>query len=92
MDWLPSVLGSFHWRSITGAVCIRQYDVTSNTLGIKLMSIKVKRSRAQPIAQLLTKSGGVGQLMRQSRLIDQAQRHLRAHLPEEMREHIFATN
>ena len=37
------------------------------------MSIKVKRSRAQPIAQLLTKSGGVGQLMRQSRLIDQAQ-------------------
>ncbi|HAY16992.1 MAG TPA: DUF721 domain-containing protein [Halomonas sp.] len=53
------------------------------------MSIKVKRSRAQPIAQLLTKSGGVGQLMRQSRLIDQAQRHLRAHLPEEMREHIF---
>merc|ERR1712000_591992 len=27
--------------------------------------------------------------MRQSRLIDQAQRHLRAHLPEEMREYIF---
>lgn len=53
------------------------------------MSIKVKRSRAQPITQLLSKTGDVGQLMRQSRLIDQAQRHLRAHLPEEMREHIF---
>ncbi|MGP5307581.1 DUF721 domain-containing protein [Vreelandella alkaliphila] len=53
------------------------------------MSIKVKRSRAQPITQLLTKSGSAGQLMRQSRLIDQAQRHLRAHLPEAMREHIF---
>lgn len=53
------------------------------------MSIKVKRSHAQPITQLLSKSGDIGQLMRQSRLIDQAQRHLRAHLPEEMREHIF---
>ncbi|WP_249978773.1 DUF721 domain-containing protein [Vreelandella olivaria] len=53
------------------------------------MSIKVKRSHAQPITQLLSKSGDIGYLMRQSRLIDQAQRHLRAHLPEEMREHIF---
>jgi hypothetical protein len=53
------------------------------------MSIKVKRSRAQPITQLLSKSSDVGQLMRLSRLIDHAQRHLRAHLPEEMREHIF---
>lgn len=53
------------------------------------MSIKVKRSHAQPIARLLDKSGDIGQLMRQSRLIDQAQRHLRAHLPEEMRDHIF---
>ena len=53
------------------------------------MSIKVKRSRAQPITQLLSKSGDVGKLMRLSRLIDQAQQHLRAHLPEEMREHIF---
>ena len=53
------------------------------------MSIKVKRSRAQPITQLLTKSGSMGQLMRQSRLIDQAQRHLRAHIPDSMREHIF---
>lgn len=53
------------------------------------MSIKVKRSHAQPITQLLSKSGDIGQLMRLSRLIDQAQRHLRAHLPEEMREHVF---
>ena len=53
------------------------------------MSIKVKRSRAQPIARLLSKSGDISQLMRLSRLIDQAQQHLRAHLPEEMREHIF---
>lgn len=54
------------------------------------MSIKVKRSHAQPITQLLSKSGDVGLLMRQSSLIDQAQRHIRAHLPEGMREHIFA--
>ncbi|RUR42590.1 DUF721 domain-containing protein [Vreelandella populi] len=53
------------------------------------MSIKVKRSHAQPIARLLNKSGDIGQLMRQSRLIDQAQCHIRAHLPEEMRGHIF---
>ncbi|MGP8290544.1 DUF721 domain-containing protein [Vreelandella zhanjiangensis] len=53
------------------------------------MSIKVKRSQAQPIARLLNKSGDIGQLMRQSRLIDQAQSHLRAYLPEEMRQHIF---
>ncbi|NVF14093.1 MULTISPECIES: DUF721 domain-containing protein [Halomonadaceae] len=53
------------------------------------MSIKVKRSRAQPIARLLSKSGDISQLMRLSRLIDQAQQHLRAHLPEEMRAHIF---
>lgn len=53
------------------------------------MSIKVKRSRAQPIDQLLNQRGELGLLMRQSRLIDQAQRHLRAHLPEEMRAHVF---
>ncbi|MDM7481395.1 MAG: DciA family protein [Halomonas sp.] len=53
------------------------------------MSIKVKRSRAQPITQLLNASAGAGHLMRQSRLIDQAQTHLRAHLPEEMRAHVF---
>ncbi|MBZ5486691.1 DUF721 domain-containing protein [Halomonas aquamarina] len=53
------------------------------------MSIKVKRSHAQPISRLLSKSGDIGKLMRQSRLIDQAQSHLRAHLPEEMRSHIF---
>ncbi|WP_252107579.1 MULTISPECIES: DciA family protein [unclassified Halomonas] len=53
------------------------------------MSIKVKRSRAQPIGQVLKSSSDISNLMRQSRLIDQAQRHLRGHLPEEMREHIF---
>ncbi|MCS2610044.1 DUF721 domain-containing protein [Halomonas dongshanensis] len=58
------------------------------------MSIKVKRSRAQPIARLLNASAGpntregVGLLMRQSRLIEQAQQHLRAHLPEQMREYV----
>ncbi|WP_447553163.1 DUF721 domain-containing protein [Vreelandella sp. EE22] len=53
------------------------------------MSIKVKRSRAQPIKSVLASSNEVSNLLRQSRLIDQAQRHLRAHLPEEMREHIY---
>lgn len=53
------------------------------------MSIKVKRSRAQPVAQLLNQHGDLGLLMRQSHLIDQAQRHIRAHLPEAMREHVF---
>lgn len=53
------------------------------------MSIKVKRSQAQPISRLMGKSGDIGKLMRLSKLIDQAQRHLQAHLPEEMREHIY---
>ncbi|GAA3907104.1 DciA family protein [Halomonas cibimaris] len=53
------------------------------------MSIKVKRSRAQPIGQLLTPRGSIGQLMQASRLIEQAQSRLRAALPEPMREHVF---
>ena len=53
------------------------------------MSIKVKRSRAQPIGKLLEQRSGASLLIRQSRLIDQAQRHIRAHLPEEMRAHVF---
>ncbi|OAZ92540.1 DUF721 domain-containing protein [Halomonas sp. G11] len=53
------------------------------------MSIKVKRSQAQPISRLMGKSGDIGKLMRLSSLIDQAQRHLQAHLPEAMREHIY---
>ncbi|MDR5873954.1 DciA family protein [Halomonas sp. CUBES01] len=53
------------------------------------MSIKVKRSQAQPISRLMGKSGDIGKLMRLSKLIDQAQRHLQAHLPEEMRAHIY---
>ncbi|WP_026106206.1 DUF721 domain-containing protein [Vreelandella jeotgali] len=53
------------------------------------MSIKVKRSRAQPVGQLLRPNGQVGRLMRQSRLIEQAQQQLRASLPGEMRDHVF---
>ncbi|WP_346798825.1 DciA family protein [Halomonas sp. Bachu 37] len=53
------------------------------------MSIKVKRSRAQPISRLLDNSSELGQLMRISHMLEQAQRHLRLHLPEEMREHVF---
>lgn len=53
------------------------------------MSIKVKRSRAQPIGKLLAQRSDASLLIRQSRLIDQAQHHLRAHLPEEMRPHVF---
>ncbi|SHF49887.1 hypothetical protein SAMN02745148_02783 [Modicisalibacter ilicicola DSM 19980] len=34
-------------------------------------------------------SGDLGGLMRMARVIDRAQRHLREHLPEEVREHIF---
>ncbi len=53
------------------------------------MSIKVKRSRAQPIGKLLEPRNGASLLIRQSQLIDQAQHHLRTHLPEEMRAHVF---
>ena len=53
------------------------------------MSIKVKRSRAQPIGQLLNPRGDVGLLMRQSRLIEKAQTRLRDSLPEDMRDHVF---
>ncbi|WP_404413437.1 DUF721 domain-containing protein [Vreelandella aquamarina] len=53
------------------------------------MSIKVKRSRAQPIGKLLEQRSGASLLIRQSRLIDQAQRHVRAHLPQEMRAHVY---
>ncbi|WNK21436.1 DciA family protein [Halomonas piscis] len=53
------------------------------------MSIKVKRSRAQPVGQLLKPRGDIGRLMQASRLIDEAQRRLRADLPEPMREHVF---
>lgn len=53
------------------------------------MSIKVKRSRAQPIGQLLNPRGEVGLLMRQSRLIEKAQSHLRTSLPDDMHDHVF---
>jgi hypothetical protein len=52
------------------------------------MSIKVKRTRAQPIAGLLDGGGELGTLMRTARLIEQAQRHLRDHLPGEVGEHL----
>ncbi|GEK71714.1 hypothetical protein HHA04nite_02580 [Halomonas halophila] len=56
---------------------------------IKLMSIKVKRWRAQPMSQVLNGRGELGNLMRRARLIEQAQQHLRDHLPSELGEHLF---
>ncbi|TDX30261.1 hypothetical protein DFO67_10547 [Modicisalibacter xianhensis] len=57
------------------------------------MSIKAKRFRAQPMTRLLDgsqpRSGELGGLMRMARVIDRAQQHLRQHLPEEVREHVF---
>lgn len=57
------------------------------------MSIKAKRFRAQPMTTLLEGgprgSGELDSLMRMARLIEHAQHHLRAHLPEEVREHVF---
>lgn len=53
------------------------------------MSIKVKRSRAQPMSRLLGGSGELAPLMRTARVIDRAQQHLREHLPEEVGEHVF---
>lgn len=55
----------------------------------KHMSIKVKRSRAQPMSRLLGGKGELAPLMRTARLIAQAQQHLRDHLPEEVRDHLF---
>lgn len=57
------------------------------------MSIKAKRFRAQPMARLLggntPPAGELGGLMRMARIIEHAQQHLRAHLPEEVRGHVF---
>ncbi|MCE8015691.1 DUF721 domain-containing protein [Halomonas sp. MCCC 1A17488] len=53
------------------------------------MSIKVKRSRAQPMSRLLGGKGELAPLMRTARLVARAQQHLREHLPEEVREHLF---
>lgn len=53
------------------------------------MSIKVKRSRAQPMSRLLGGQGELAPLMRTARLIDQAQSHLRGHLPGEVGEHLY---
>ena len=57
------------------------------------MSIKAKRFRAQPMTRLLEGSratpGELNGLMRMARVIDRAQQHLRRHLPEDVREHVF---
>ncbi|MGC3872081.1 DUF721 domain-containing protein [Halomonas sp. GXIMD04776] len=57
------------------------------------MSIKPKRFRAQPMTRLLAENssnaGELGGLMRMAHVIDRAQQHLRHHLPEDVREHIF---
>ncbi|WP_372612243.1 DUF721 domain-containing protein [Halomonas sp.] len=52
------------------------------------MSINVKRARAQPMSGLLEGRGELGSLMRTARLIEKAQTHLRAHLPEDIRDHL----
>ncbi|MFP4261782.1 MAG: DUF721 domain-containing protein [Halomonas sp.] len=52
------------------------------------MSIKVKRFRAQPMSRLLEGRGELGSLMRTAQLIERAQAHLRAGLPEELAEHL----
>ncbi|PRY73562.1 DUF721 domain-containing protein [Halomonas ventosae] len=41
------------------------------------------------MSRLLEGRGELGSLMRMATLIERAQRHLREHLPEEMREHLF---
>ncbi|WP_158772927.1 DUF721 domain-containing protein [Cobetia sp. L2A1] len=53
------------------------------------MSIKAKRFRAQPAARLLNGKGQLGSVMRQARMLEQAQIHLREALPNDMREHVF---
>ncbi|TVU73893.1 MULTISPECIES: DUF721 domain-containing protein [Cobetia] len=53
------------------------------------MSIKAKRFRAQPAARLLNGKGQLGSVMRQARMLEQAQIRLRESLPEDMREHVF---
>ncbi|WP_405281646.1 DUF721 domain-containing protein [Cobetia sp. Ld8] len=53
------------------------------------MSIKAKRFRAQPAARLLNGKGQLGSVMRQARMLEQAQLHLRAALPKDMQEQVF---
>ncbi|MEA3253307.1 MAG: DciA family protein [Pseudomonadota bacterium] len=57
------------------------------------MSIKAKRFRAQPTTTLLDGNGRRGSelngLMRVANVIGRAQEHLRSHLPEEVRGHLF---
>ncbi|AOM02114.1 MULTISPECIES: DUF721 domain-containing protein [Cobetia] len=53
------------------------------------MSIKAKRFRAQPAARLLNGKGQLGNVMRQARMLEQAQWHLREALPTDMQEQVF---
>lgn len=54
------------------------------------MSIKARKSRAQPIAQLLSSPRhGIGSLMNSAHLIEQAQRQLDRVLPDEMKGHVM---
>ncbi len=57
------------------------------------MSIKAKRFRAQPTTTLLDgssrRSSELNGLMRVAKVIGRAQEHLRSHLPEEVRAHLF---
>lgn len=61
----------------------------------KPMSIKAKHGRAQSAARLLQQGlpdrqgEGLTSLVRKAQLLMQAQQHLLAHLPEELREHVF---
>jgi len=75
------------WRALQAH---RVYRLTrlARAERVKPMSIKVKRFRAQPMSRLLGGRGELGSLMRMARLIDLAQAHLRAHLPEELAEHL----
>lgn len=58
--------------------------------GETAMSIKPRKSRAQPVEQLLSsRRGGIGSLMTTARLIDQAQSRLDQILPDEMKGHVM---
>lgn len=52
------------------------------------MSIKGKGVRAQPVGQLLRSRGALAPLLRTADIIAQAQQHLLASLPEELKDHV----
>ena len=54
------------------------------------MSIKVRKSHAQPVNQLLLpRRSGIGALITTARLVDQAQRRLDHVLPDDMKGHVM---